>query len=143
MFSSRAIPNNCNHQGVDGAMPTTDKKYKADTVRAAFSPYAVGPENDGEQRMFCPICEDPLSSNSPSASMNAESGVWNCLKGNHGGSIYNLVQDLKRERGFDIRRESMRGRHANPEYTEKIQKQLGNSSTPLPSQSVIEKWATA
>jgi DNA primase len=124
-------------------MPTTDKKYKAETVRAAFSPYAVGPENDGEQRMFCPICEDPLSSNSPSASMNAESGVWNCLKGNHGGSIYNLVQDLKRERGFDIRRESMRGRHANPEYTEKIQKQLGNSSTPLPSQAVIEKWATA
>lgn len=124
-------------------MPTTkEKKYKAETVRAAFSPYAVGPENDGEQRMFCPICENPQTSSSPSASMNAETGVWNCLKNNHGGSIYHLVQDLKRERGFDIRRESMRGRHANPEYSEKVQERLGNSSTPLPGEDTIEKWAT-
>lgn len=53
--------------------------------------------------MFCPVCEDPTQSASPSASMNAEDGIWNCLKGNHGGSIYALAQDLKRERGFDIR----------------------------------------
>lgn len=124
-------------------MPTTDKKYKADTVRAAFSAYAVGEESDNEQRMFCPICENPNTSSSPSASMNAETGVWNCLKGNHGGSVYKLVQDLKKERGFDIRRESMKGRHADPKYTQKIQAQLGNSSTPLPSEEVIEKWATA
>ncbi|UVF61380.1 DNA primase [Microbacterium phage RikSengupta] len=125
-------------------MPTTkEKKYKPETVRAAFSPYAVGPENDGEQRMFCPICENPHTSASPSASMNADTGVWNCLKNNHGGSIYHLVQDLKRERGFDIRRESMRGRHANPEYSEKVQERLGNSSTPLPGEDTIEKWATA
>lgn len=120
-----------------------ERKYKADTVRAAFSQYAVGEESDGEQRMFCPICENPHTSKSPSASMNAEEGVWNCLKGNHGGSIYALVQDLKRERGFDIRRESMRGRHANPEYTKEVQKRLGNSSTPLPSQETIDSWARA
>ena len=125
-------------------MPTTDKKYKPDTVRAAFSTYAVGPENDGEQRMFCPICENPHTSSSPSASMNAESGVWNCLKNNHGGSIYLLVQDLKRERGFDIRRESMKGRHADPKYSEQVQERLNSSSsTPLPSEDTIEKWATA
>lgn len=123
-------------------MPTTDKKYKADTVRAAFSQYAVGPENEGEQRMFCPICEDPETSASPSASMNAENGVWNCLKNNHGGSIYLLVQDLKKERGFDIRRESMKGRHNDPAYTEKVQERL-NNGIPLPSEDTIEKWATA
>jgi 5S rRNA maturation endonuclease (ribonuclease M5) len=125
-------------------MPATDKKYKADTVRAAFSTFAVGPENDGEQRMFCPICENPNTSASPSASMNAESGIWNCLKNNHGGSIYLLVQDLKRERGFNIRRESMKGRHSNAEYSEQVQERLNASSaTPLPSEDTIEKWATA
>lgn len=126
-------------------MPTTkEKKYKADTVRAAFSAYAVGEESDGEQRMFCPICENPNTSASPSASMNAETGVWNCLKGNHGGSIYHLVQDLKKERGFDIRRESMRGRHADPAYSEKVQNRLNNTSgTPLPGEDTIEKWASA
>jgi 5S rRNA maturation endonuclease (ribonuclease M5) len=116
------------------------KKYKADTVRAAFSRYAVGEESDGEQRMFCPICENPDTSQSPSASMNAESGVWNCLKNNHGGQIYDLVQDLKKERGFDIRAESMRGRHANPDYAAKVQERLGNSSTPLPTEEKIEQW---
>lgn len=125
-------------------MPTAEKKYKADTVRAAFSTYAVGEESDGEQRMFCPICENPNTSASPSASMNAETGVWNCLKGNHGGSIYHLVQDLKKERGFDIRRESMRGRHADPAYSEKVQNRLNNTSgTPLPGEDTIEKWASA
>ena len=125
-------------------MPTAEKKYKADTVRAAFSPYAVGEESDGEQRMFCPICENPHTSASPSASMNAETGMWNCLKNNHGGSIYRLVQDLKKERGFDIRRESMRGRHADPKYTEEVQSRLNaGSSTPLPSEETIEKWSAA
>lgn len=125
-------------------MPSTIKrKYKADTVRAAFSRYAVGEESDGEQRMFCPICEDPDTSHSPSASMNAEEGVWNCLKNNHGGDVVALVADLKKERGFDIRAESMKGRHADPAYAEKVQKQLGNATTPLPPQSQIEKWNTA
>jgi len=126
------------------ATSTKDKKYKPDTVRAAFSRYAVGEESeDGEQRMFCPICEDPESSKTPSASMDADKGVWNCLKGNHGGGIYALVQDLKKERGFDIRAESMRGRHSDPSYTKAVQERLGNSSTPLPPQSQIEKWAQA
>ena len=95
-------------------MPRKQRKYQADTVRAAFSEYAVGPESDGEQRMFCPVCEDPTSSKSPSASMNADTGVWNCLKGSHGGSIWDLVQDLKRETGFDIRAKAMAGRHRDP-----------------------------
>lgn len=122
------------------------KKYKAETVRSAFAKYAVGPESDGEQRMFCPICEDPESSKSPSASMNAEQGVWNCLKNPHGGSIYNLVQDLKREYGFDIRSEAMKGRHLNPEYSAAVRSRLGvdgaatSSGPPLPTQDTIDKW---
>lgn len=121
-----------------------EKKYKADTVRAAFSPYAVGPESDdGEQRMFCPICEDPNTSHSPSASMNADTNKWNCLKGNHGGSIYALVQDLKHERGFDIRSAALKGKHNDPTYAAQVQERLGNAASPLPSQDTIGKWNAA
>lgn len=126
-------------------MPISAKKYKPDTIRAAFSGFAVGEESDGEQRMFCPICEDPDKSNSPSASMNAEMGVWNCLKGNHGGSIVELVKELKRERGWDIRSESMKGRHANPDYAAKVSERLTGSgrtanAKPLPDDEKISDW---
>lgn len=120
------------------------KKYKPDTVRAAFHSFFVGEEHDGEQRMFCPICEDPLKSKSPSASMNAEVGVWNCLKGTHGGQIYDLVKDLKQERGFDIRAESMKGRHADPNYSAAVRERLGGktrgSGNPLPDESKVSEW---
>lgn len=123
------------------------KKYKPDTVRAAFSKFAVGEEGpDGEQRMFCPICEDPETSNSPSASMNAEKGLWNCLKNDHNGSIFHLVQDLKKERGFDIRRESMLGRHSDPSYAAAAQERLNggkSSGAPLPTDEKIQDWAEA
>lgn len=119
-----------------------DKKYKPDTVRAAFSKYAVGDENDGEQRMFCPICESPDSSKSPSASMNADSGVWNCLKGNHGGSIAWLVRDLTNERGFNIRAEAMRGRHLDQTFRSAAVTRL-NSGSPLPDPAQISKWTEA
>jgi 5S rRNA maturation endonuclease (ribonuclease M5) len=124
-----------------------ERKYKADTVRAAFSRYAVGDESDGEQRMFCPVCEEPGSSKSPSASMNAETGVWNCLKGAHGGKIVDLVKDLKEERGFDIRAEAMKGRHRDPAYAADVQARLGNgaktSGSPLPSDETIDGWTQA
>jgi 5S rRNA maturation endonuclease (ribonuclease M5) len=96
--------------------------------------------------MFCPICEDPLTSSSPSASMNAETGVWNCLKNAHGGKIYALVQDLKNERGFDIRAESMKGRHSDPEYSAAVKERLGvggKGTNPLPTQEKLDAWQAA
>lgn len=79
--------------------------------------------------------------------MNPESGVWNCLKGNHGGKIYSLVQDLKKERGFDIRSEAMKGRHSDPEYSQEVRDRLGAGKTParndLPDDSQIEAWTSS
>lgn len=130
-------------------MPRKQRKYQANTVRAAFSEYAVGPESDGEQRMFCPVCEDPTKSKSPSASMNADTGVWNCLKGAHGGSIWDLVQDLKKETGFDIRSKALEGKHRDPEYAAAVRSRLGvdggpadgaKTGPPLPSNDQIEAW---
>lgn len=69
----------------------------ADDVERLFEPWIVGSAaEDGEHRAFCPVCEDPDTSNSPSASLNTQNGEWNCLKGNHGGAIYDLVQELRK-----------------------------------------------
>ena len=123
------------------------RKYKPETVRLAFARFAVGEEHEDEQRMFCPACEDPDTSKSPSASMNAEGGVWNCLKGDHGGSIFELVRDLKKERGFDIRSESMKARHSDPKYRAETASRLvssrsgaNRSGPPLPDADKISGW---
>lgn len=81
------------------------RKYKPEVVRERFAEFAYGPETeDGEQRIFCPLCENPDESRTASASMNPEQGVWNCLKTDeHGGSIYDLVAELKREKSFSMR----------------------------------------
>lgn len=123
------------------------RKYKPETVRKAFREWFVGEESeDGEQRAFCPICEDPASSASPSASFNPESGAWNCLKGNHGGSIASLVADLKKERGWDIRSAAMRANNSDPSYTARrdagIQKST-RKGPPLPDPAVVEGWVDA
>lgn len=124
-------------------------KYKPETVKLAFSPFFVndGAEDDeGEIRSFCPICEDPLVSKSPSASINPEKGIWNCQKGNHGGSIKALAADLKSVRGWDIRSEALKNRHRDESYRAEVRERLnaGNGSVrgakPLPTQEEIDGW---
>lgn len=95
------------------------KMYKPETVRLAFSPWFVhdGLEDDeGNIRAFCPMCEDPQTSKTPSAAFKPDKGVWNCQKGNHGGSIHSLAQDLKKETGWDIRSAAMRAKQQDPEF---------------------------
>jgi hypothetical protein len=124
----------------------TKKKYKPDTVRAAFSEWAVGAEHDGEQRMFCPVCENPKTSKTPSASMHADDGVWNCLKEAHGGQIYDLVQDLTLNGDFNLRQKAMAGKHRlNPNFTKDQLSQMGaaKSGPPLPDADKIQGWRDA
>ncbi|MET4781232.1 toprim domain-containing protein [Glaciihabitans sp. UYNi722] len=72
------------------------KRRAPSQIQAILSPFFVGAvSDDGEQRMFCPVCEDPDDSRSPSASVNLGKGEWNCLKGNHGGSVLTLVSSLR------------------------------------------------
>jgi len=108
------------------------RRYDPVEVRAVFEPWHKGEETeDGEQRMFCPVCEDPATSNSPSASMNAEKGVWNCLTGDHEGSIYSLVQAL-----------GLRDRFDRPPAVE-TSKPEAVSQRPLPDQEAPHKYARA
>lgn len=82
---------------------TRRRRYKPEYVRAVLDPWFDGPESEGEQRMFCPLCEEPGVSSSASASLNIAEGKWNCLKTEeHGGTITGLITSLKKS-GIQIR----------------------------------------
>jgi hypothetical protein len=70
--------------------------YTSESIQAAFDPWLTqrSPSDDGEMRMFCPVCEVPGVSRTPSASINPAKGKWNCLgKCGEGGSIAALAQE--------------------------------------------------
>lgn len=61
-----------------------------------LKPWLYGSEQaDGEHRMYCPLCEDPATSNTPSASANHQTGLWHCFSCNNGGGIPTLVRGIK------------------------------------------------
>jgi len=79
----------------------------ADLLASRLGDFITQPEptDDGEQRMFCPRCEEPGISRTPSASINAGKGKWHCLgKCGEGGSI----SALAREVGTQVRGTSTR-----------------------------------
>ncbi|PWC03070.1 hypothetical protein DCE94_12400 [Agromyces badenianii] len=86
--------------------------------------------------MFCPLCEDPAESVSPSASLNADRGEWNCLKtDDHGGSVYDLVQTLKaRPEGFAMRATAT---VVTPTATSKVKLKV---PPPLDDQDKVYDW---
>lgn len=72
------------------------ERYDPDAARDELEPWIVRDEGE-ETRAYCPLCEEPGASHSPSASINFEDNVWNCLKtDDHGGSVARLVRDLRR-----------------------------------------------
>lgn len=59
-----------------------------------LAPYLTGGVNGAdEQRMRCPIHDDGKEKN-PSASVNHDKGVWNCMACHAGGSVGSLVRRL-------------------------------------------------
>lgn len=78
-------------------MSTDSESITSDTERILTAldsaGYLVGSRgSDDEQRMYCPACEDPDTSHSPSASLNVVKAEFNCLKssGDHGGGLDKL-----------------------------------------------------
>jgi hypothetical protein len=53
---------------------------------------STAPNATGEWRMFCPVCEDPSTSKTPSASINFGKGLYHCVKStcNAPGSVRGL-----------------------------------------------------
>src|SRR5690606_12305834 len=116
-----------------------------ETVRLAFTRWTASTEgSDGEIRIFCPMCEDPDESKSPSASINPISGLFNCQKGNHGGTIYALVQDMRKRFGFDIRKARMEALHSeDSSFASAAKKNLSKSGKrrgKLPTAAVVKRW---
>jgi MCM P-loop domain len=121
------------------------QKHKPDTIRLAFKEWFVGGESPdtGEQRAYCPMCEDPATSKTPSASFNPDKGLWNCTKSDHGGSTLRLAAWLKDSKGWNLTSALMRARNNDPSWTKRKeagQAKAGKRTTPLPTEQEITAW---
>lgn len=121
------------------------RKYKPDYARHAFHRFlfSSAPDSTNNWKAFCPICEDPESSKSPSASFDFDKGVWHCQSGKcpaGGGSIYALVQDLKKNAGFDVRREAMLGRSKDEESIKPHDYAKGKRKNPKLTEENVTAW---
>jgi hypothetical protein len=70
-------------------------------TRDKLARWLVGRANsDGEQRGYCPICEDPGDSKTPSASYNFSEGVFTCFSKCGGMAIKDLVTMMNQSGDF-------------------------------------------
>lgn len=120
------------------------KPYNVDTIRHAFHKWVVSVENNGQDiRAFCPLCEDPEASNSPSATFTPSKGLFACKSGkcpSKGGMrISKLVAYLKEETGWDIRAERIRGRNAELGHPTKQRKEQKAAAT----EEEVSAWHSA
>lgn len=70
-------------------------------TRDKLKPWLVGrPNDDDEQRGYCPICEDVDSSKTPSASYNFHEGVFTCFSQCGGMAMSRLVSMMNQSGDF-------------------------------------------
>jgi hypothetical protein len=122
-----------------------------DSAKDALHSYLTGEVKNGgaEHVGYCPVCEDPEESKTPSASFNFEKMVWACRgkcslhsDGSAGGSMASLFKMLKTQTGFNYRAEMMRGRNAragSPLSAVNEERKSGNSSRV--TQPYVDSWA--
>lgn len=61
-----------------------------------LKPFLVGREStDGETRAYCPLCEEPGTSVSPSASVNLEEGLFQCFSQCGGMALTELMRLMR------------------------------------------------
>lgn len=105
------------------------------TVRDMLKPWLVGRANDdGEQRGYCPVCEDPADSKTPSASYNFKEGLFTCFSECGGMSVRSLVA-MMRQSG-DFKREEPRASKPKPAAKP-------TAASKLPSEDRIEGFVDA
>lgn len=65
-------------------------------VIAALLPYLTAHSGHGECKGYCPVCEEPGKSRSPSAGFNLSNNKWGCRgKCGTGGRISKLLRDIE------------------------------------------------
>lgn len=109
------------------------------TTRDLLAPWLLGRENeDGETAGYCPLCEEPSNSTSPSASFNFSKGVFSCFSQCGGMRIASLMM-LLRESG------ELPAAEAAPRFS-RTQKtsttKNGRAPRPLPSVDKLREFTT-
>lgn len=97
-----------------------------------LGPFLHGfPNQAGEWRAFCPKCENPETSKSPSASFNFNKNLWNCLANDHGRlpSINELVSQMRA--------------NEDPDSADVVGIDQGKVKAAVPSPAQIAEWSTA
>jgi hypothetical protein len=89
------------------------------------------PNQDGEWKAFCPLHEDPETSETPSASFNFSKGAWHCFGGCKGMTLSALVREM-----------SKRGKGGNVVDldTRRKPKSKGRPTEPLPTDDDVAVW---
>lgn len=89
---------------------------------------ASRPGKNGEWRGYCPRCENPKTSKTPSASFNFVRNLWHCMACNEGGKITTLISELRSDR--------------DPDSADVID--IGTKkrrrTTPLPTRKNLDNW---
>lgn len=106
-------------------------------TRDKLSRWLVGRVNsDGEQRGFCPNCEDPDESKTPSASYNFAEGVFTCFSQCGGMSIPELV-NLMGQAG-DFKEEKKNGKELK--WLNGKEKETPSATNKLPREELLEEY---
>lgn len=123
-------------------MPTAT--YNPVSYRQAFFDRLVGTEaSDGEWRAFCPLCEDPKTSKSESASFNFGKGVFHCMSCGWGGGLTDLKKKLEKEKDFNFRSARLKGAQSTPSDRAAFRTRRDPDAVkPLPSDDDLERYHT-
>jgi hypothetical protein len=107
-------------------------KATPQATRDLLKPWLTGRVNaDDEQRGYCPICEDPETSKSDSASYNFSDGVFTCFSQCGGMSIRSLVNMMRQSGDFKAKETPpAKERQAAPK----------TNGAKLPSETSLEKF---
>lgn len=104
-------------------------------TRDLLKPWLTGRVNDdGEQRGFCPVCEDPDDSKTPSASYNFSDGVFTCFSQCGGMSIRSLVSMMRQSGDF---------KKEKPASTKKPASAAAVPAGKLPTEERLDKYVDA
>jgi hypothetical protein len=109
-------------------------------TRDKLKPWLVGRVNsDGEQRGFCPNCEDPDESKTPSASYNFHEGVFTCFSQCGGMTIQSLVSGMNQAGDFKKAKDNLKWLHGEPKKAEAPKGDLNK----LPREDLLEEYVDA
>lgn len=117
-----------------------------DDERRLLGPFIVNDRPSGnEYRAFCPECEDPKTSRSPSASFNFIRGEWHCMSNQCGGTIGRLMRVLKKREREQVRDDAsnvvdMDSRRKRPSRPLPTAQQIDNYKAQLLANSRLVSW---